>query len=93
MIRIAIAIEMPPDRAVIDRITDGVALLLSGPDGAPRHVDADVLPSDATEGSVVKIDSSLNVIKVDHQLTEQRASAATSRLARIRAERTGHRFS
>lgn len=86
-------VELPPDRAVIDRITGGVALLLVGSDGVQHHVDADGLPSDATEGSVVSIDTGLTVVAVDHHLTEQRARAASLRIAKIRAERTGHRFS
>ena len=81
--------DLPPDRAVIDRISDGVCVLLVGPAGDQHEVAHTSLPPGATEGSVVKIDfdPDLTVGSVDNELTRARSDEATRRLDRIRHQR------
>lgn len=88
--------DIPPDRAVIDRIVDGVtAVLLVGPDETELLVGVDQLPDDAGEGDWVVIDpggACASVVAVDADLTRRRATDIDARLARIRARRSGGRF-
>lgn len=84
------------DRAVIDRIVDGAtAVLLVGPNEDELHLPADQLPQGADEGVWVKLDIGsvpATIVAVDQELTQNRAAAIESQLARIRARQTGGRF-
>jgi hypothetical protein len=85
---------MPDDvRATIDRVTDGIAILLVEPDGREVELPAGELPEDATEGSVVLVRlDPLEVVEVDHEATRALRAAAENRLARMRRSRSRGRF-
>jgi hypothetical protein len=84
------------DRAVIDRIVDGVAaVLLVGPAEAEVHLPADQLPDEAMEGDWVIVDHDTDppsVTGVDFELTAARRDDLEQRMDRIRRERSGGRF-
>ena len=46
-------VNHPRPVGVIDTITDGVAVVLVGPDQEPWHFPIDLIPREATEGSVL----------------------------------------
>lgn len=87
---------IPDDRAVIDRVVDGaMAVLLIGPDEVELQLPADQLPDGAGEAVWVKLDLGTDpptILAVDRELTERRAAAIESQLARIRARQSGGRF-
>jgi hypothetical protein len=87
---------IPHDRAVIDRIVDGItAVLLVGPDEIEAHVPAASLPDDARDGTWLVVDvgdCTVRVLEVDRELTERRAADVDARLARLREQRRGGRF-
>lgn len=47
--------ELPADRAVVDRIEAGIAVLLVGPAGEQHELDADRLPTGVQAGDVVTV--------------------------------------
>ena len=85
--------DIAPGRAVLDRVVDGVvATLLIGPDERELHLPADTLPSAATDGSWLILDTLGRVAALDEALTEQRRRALHERLAAIRERRSAGRF-
>lgn len=84
------------DRAVVDRIVDGVtAVLLVGPDEIELHVPVGELPPGAAEGVWLLVDHDSDpptAVAVDRELTDRRAGDLGGRLDRIRKERSGGRF-
>lgn len=87
---------VPEDRAVIDRIVDGVtAVLLVGADEREVAVPIEVLPTGARERDWVVIDPAadpVQVLAVDSELTEQRSRQVITQLERIREQQSGGRF-
>lgn len=92
---------MPPDiphnRAIIDRIVDGVAVLQVGPEATTVEVPAEQLPDNARDGDAVRISTDdhtgdYSIGPIDEQLTEQRRTSAEERLARLRHDRRRGRF-
>lgn len=91
---------MSPDqlenRAYIERVHAGVARLLVGPDEDAVDVAGDALPAGAAEDDWVVIhhtdDGCVQVVEVDHELTEQRRRDVRSRLDALHAERPSTRF-
>lgn len=87
---------IPHDRAVVDRVVDGAtAVLLIGPEETEAHVDVSTLPDDTRDGTWLVVDptaSPVQVLGVDRQLTEDRASEIATRMDRLRQERHGGRF-
>lgn len=64
-----------PDRALIERVEDGTAVLLVGPGGTRVHLDSEDLPPEAVAGAWVILDLQLHpplVLGVDEELTRQR---------------------
>lgn len=85
--------EVPPCRAVVDRIVDGVGVVLQvDPAELELHVSADALPDGTTDGSWVILDVPRRIAALDHELTEQRTQALDELLDAIRRQRTGGRF-
>lgn len=84
------------DRAVIDRIVDGItAVLLVGTDERELAVPIEALPTGARERDWVVIDPAadpVQVLAVDPELTEQRSRQVLTQLERIREQQTGGRF-
>ena len=63
-----------PDRAVVDQIAEGRAVLLVGPGRTPIHLDVEELPRDVGEGTWVVLDLQHTpplVLSVDAELTEK----------------------
>lgn len=90
--------DLPPDRAVIDRIEGDIAVLLVGPDGDRHEVAATDLPDGAVDGDVVQVAVTghaviVTVGAVDRPLTAARRSDAQQRLSRVLKERGTGRFS
>lgn len=79
-------------RAVLDRIEDGVAVLLVGDDESPLEVAADALPRDAGAGDVLVIDADGRPVAIDHEATDAARAAAEVQLTRIRSRQHGGRF-
>ena len=91
--------QEPPvaeDRAVIDRVVDGVtAVLLIGPDETEKHVPVDDLPEGAAEGDWLILDvdqDPFQIVGIDTELTDARRAAINEKLDRIRHRQTGNRF-
>jgi hypothetical protein len=90
-----VSVDVPDDRAVVDRIDDGIAVLLVGPAGDQHELDADRLPDGVGDGDVVAVTidgDDIVVGEVDRALTDARRAKAEQRLARIRKERSRGRF-
>ncbi|MFP4235446.1 MAG: DUF3006 domain-containing protein [Nitriliruptoraceae bacterium] len=88
--------DLPGDRAIIDRIEGGVAVLLVGPDGGRHEVATTDLPDGAVDGDVVEVavtGGAVTVGAVDRPLTDARRTDAQQRLSRILKERDSGRFS
>jgi hypothetical protein len=77
------------DALVVDRIVDGRrAVLLIGPDEVELVIDAALLPEGTLEGDWLRLG-----LTPDPVLTAARRADVEARLARLRAERSGGRFS
>ena len=75
-------------RAVVDRVTEGVAVLLVGADEQEHTIDAQQLPPKAGEGAVLEVavrDGAVTVLAVDEEATRQRRADLRSRMARLRS--------
>jgi hypothetical protein len=82
-------------RAVVDRVVDGLAVLLVEPDGHEQHVPLAQLPAGVGEGTVVLVehrDGGLHVVAADEEETARRQADARQRLAALRARRGRGRF-
>jgi hypothetical protein len=81
--------DVPQDALVVDRIVDGRhAVLLIGPDEVELVIDVALLPQGTAEGDWLRLG-----LTADAALTAARRSDVEARMARLRAERTGGRFS
>lgn len=79
--------SIPVDAAVLDRIEDGVAVLLVGPGEVELAVPSAVLPSGAREGDWFRVG-----LTPDAELTEARRAELAVRLDAVRRTRRGGRF-
>lgn len=85
----------PDVRAVVDRIVEGHAVLLVGPDEREHHLPAEELPDGAGEGSWLRVAGSgadLRVVGPDPQGEAGRRADNAERVARLRRTRRGGRF-
>lgn len=67
--------SVAPDRALVDRVDDSVAVLRVGPGGTQVNLDAADLPPEAVPGTWVILDLQLHpplVLGVDEELTRER---------------------
>ncbi len=78
--------DVPIDAVVLDRIEDGVAVLLVGPDEVEVTVPAALLPTGAQDGDWFRW------LVPDPELSERRRADVATRLERIRRDRRGGRF-
>ncbi len=93
---------MSPDRssddtqeAVIDRITDGWAVVLIGDREQERRVRESELPDGAGEGSIIQVRVSglkVEVVDVDDEATDEKRAEMTNRLSRLKESRSTGRF-
>ena len=82
-------------RAVIDRITDGWAVLLVGDREQERRVRESDLPDGAEEGSIVQVRVSglkVEVVGVDGGATDEKRAEMKDRLGRLKKSRSTGRF-
>lgn len=82
-------------RAVIDRITDGWAVLLVGDREQERRVRESDLPGGAEEGSIVQVRVSglkVEVVEVDAGATDEKRAEMKDRLSRLKKSRSTGRF-
>lgn len=82
-------------RAVIDRITDGWAVLLVGDQEQERRVRESELPDGAEEGSLVQVRVSgltVDVVGVDATATDEKRAEMKDRLSRLKKSRSSGRF-
>lgn len=78
--------RVPVDAAMLDRIEDGVGVLLVGPSEIEVEVPADLLPPDARDGDWFRF------LVPDPELTDARRTSFADRLAAVRRTRRGGRF-
>lgn len=76
----------PDDAAVLDRVEDGVAVLLVGPEEVEVTLPAGLLPAGAREGDWFRF------LVPDADLTVARGDRIAARLDEIRRTRRGGRF-
>ena len=82
-------------RAVIDRITDGWAVLLVGDQEQERRVRASDLPDGVEEGSIVQVRVSgltVEVVDIDAGATDEKRAEMKDRLSRLKKSRSTGRF-
>lgn len=82
-------------RAVIDRITDGWAVLLVGDREQERRIRESDLPDGAEEGSIVQVRVSglkVEVVGVDAGATDEKRAEMKDRLSRLKKSRSSGRF-
>ena len=82
-------------RAVIDRITDGWAVLLVGDREQERRVRESDLADGAKEGSIIQVRVSglkVEVIDVDAGATDEKRAEMKLRLSRLQKSRSTGRF-
>lgn len=83
-------------RAVVDRIVEGVAVLLVDPDEQEHHLSAEQLPAGVGEGAWLLVTGEapdLRVVGHDPAGEAERRAQHEERLARLRRTRRGGRFS
>lgn len=81
-------------RAVVDRVTDGTAVLLVGADEAERHVPASGLPDGTGEGAWLRVvdGDPPRIVGVDRDGEAAARERNRGRMARLREERSSGRF-
>lgn len=83
-------------RAVVDRLTDGWAVLLVGDREEERRVRVDDLPDDVREGSIVQVRVSglkIEVLEADAPAADAKRAEVKGRIARLKKSRSTGRFS
>ncbi len=81
--------------AVVDRVTEGLAVLLVGDDETEAHVPVADLPDDVGEGSwltVTVAGGAVTSIALDAERTAATAERIEGKLDRIRRNQGGSRF-
>ncbi len=68
-------------RAVIDRITEGRALLLCGDEEIPVELPRELLPPGAAEGDILAVS-----LQIDHQATAEQRKKIERLLGRLTEE-------
>lgn len=82
-------------RAVIDRITDGWAVVLVGDREQERRVRETDLPDGAEDGSIVQVRVSglkVDVVGVEDAATDEKRAEMKDRLSRLKKSRSTGRF-
>lgn len=79
-----------PEAAVIDRIVEGVAVVLVGEAEDEFHVPQDELPAGAREGSMLSVRRTIEILEVEDG--EDRRREFRARLDDLKRKRGGERF-
>lgn len=83
------------ERAVVDRVVEGVAVVLVGDDGVELQLLAAELPGEAKEGTWLRVDRSgprLVVLGTDEAGEATQRQQIEGRLDRLRQGKRGDRF-
>jgi len=82
-------------RAVIDRITDGWAVILVGDREQERRLRVDDLPDGAEEGSIVQVRMAglkIEVVGIEDAAADEKRAEMKDRLSRLRQSRSRGRL-
>ncbi len=83
------------ERGVVDRIVEGVAVVLVGEDEVEHHLDAAELPDETKEGTWLRVrrsGHSLIVLGRDEEGETRQRQQIEGRLDQLRQQRRGGRF-
>lgn len=81
------------ERAVVDRIVDGQAVLLVGESETEHHVEASSLPDGATEGAWLLVSAgSWEIVGVDEAGAAAKRNELSGRMEKLRRQRSRGRF-
>lgn len=85
--------EEGTERAVVDRIVDGQAVLLVGERETEHHVEAASLPEGVGEGGwLILSAASWTIVGVDETGAEEKREELSGRMAQLRRQRSRGRF-
>lgn len=83
------------ERAVVDRISDGWAVILVGDAEDEHRLRESALPSGVTEGSVVRVrldGSDVEIVEANDSETREKREEMRTRLSRLKKTRSTGRF-
>ncbi|WP_081831646.1 DUF3006 domain-containing protein [Geomicrobium sp. JCM 19038] len=86
---------MTEERAVLDRIEDGIAVLLVGKSEQEYHVKADELPEEATDGAVLDVqitNDQIVDIAINQEETANQKARISAKMNQLKKKKGG-RFS
>ena len=87
--------EASVQRGVVDRITDGWAVILVGDEEDEHRLRENDLPEGVSEGSVVRVrfdGSDIEIVEADDEATEEKREEMRGRLSRLKKTRSTGRF-
>ena len=87
--------EANVQRGVVDRITDGWAVILVGDEEDEHRLRENDLPEGVNEGSVVRVrfdGSDIEIVEADDEATEEKREEMRGRLSRLKKTRSTGRF-
>lgn len=82
--------------AVLDRIENGIAVLLIEEKNAEYNIPAEQLPTDSEEGTWFNVEvvaDQLRIINIDEQKTKQATDNTMSLMKKLRAKQSKSKFS
>lgn len=80
---------------VIDRIEDGIAVILIEAENKEWTVAEDHLPTDAKEGTILQLEvvqDTFNIIRIDEEATKSATAKATSLQNKLQAKKKRSKF-
>ena len=87
--------EANVQRGVVDRISDGWAVILVGDEEDEHRLRENDLPEGVSEGSVVRVrfdGSDIEIVEADDEATEEKREEMRGRLSRLKKTRSTGRF-
>ena len=87
--------EANVQRGVVDRISDGWAVILVGDEENEHRLRENHLPEGVSEGSVVRVrfdGSDIEIVEADDEATEEKREEMRGRLSRLKKTRSTGRF-
>ena len=87
--------EASVQRGVVDRISDGWAVILVGDEENEHRLRENHLPEGVSEGSVVRVrfdGSDIEIVEADDEATEEKREEMRGRLSRLKKTRSTGRF-
>ncbi|EZH67066.1 hypothetical protein DH09_03770 [Bacillaceae bacterium JMAK1] len=86
---------MITERAVLDRIEDGIAVILVGKNEEEYHVKATELPEGATDGTILDVQATSGKIQdmtINHEETADQKARISAKMNQLKKKKGG-RFS